>query len=145
MPEPDAQRDGPLRRRDPRGERRPQGWRAQGASDGHGTPPPRRSVSFLPWILVLLFMLVLNSVFASSLGSTSARVTVPYSPTFLSEVQHGNVASIASTGDTVQGTFRKAVRYPSSSTAAPTKSFSTQLPAFATTARCCACSNRRGS
>jgi cell division protease FtsH len=41
------------------------------------------------------------------------------------------VASIASKGDTIQGTFRAAVRYPAGSAAAPsTTLFSTQVPAF---------------
>ena len=45
-------------------------------------------------------------------AAASQRVKVPFSPYFVSEVQAGQVASIASKGDTIQGTFKAAVRYP---------------------------------
>jgi cell division protease FtsH len=46
-------------------------------------------------------------------------------------VQAGRVASIASTGDTIQGTFKVAVRYPAQGAQAPlTTLFSTEVPTF---------------
>ncbi len=56
---------------------------------------------------------------------------VPFSPYFLAQVQAGQVASIASKGDTIQGTFRTPVRYPAADAkAAPTKLFATEVPTF---------------
>jgi cell division protease FtsH len=56
---------------------------------------------------------------------------VPFSPYFLSEVQSGRVASIASEGDTIQGTFKTSLRFPSTDTSAkPTTLFATQVPTF---------------
>lgn len=60
------------------------------------------------------------------------RVQIPYSPTFLTEVQQGNVHEITSTPGTIQGTFKRAVKYPPNDvTAQPTIDFSTQVPSFA--------------
>ena len=59
------------------------------------------------------------------------RVKVPFSPYFVSQVQAGQVASIASTGDAIQGTFKAAVRYPAGDAkATPTTLFATQVPTF---------------
>jgi cell division protease FtsH len=60
------------------------------------------------------------------------RVRIPYSPTFLAQVNEKNVASISSTGSSIQGTFKKAIKYPANSNSAPTTPyFSTQIPSFA--------------
>ena len=111
------------------------GWRVAPAPDGRGTPeppkpaPPHRSRWFL-WFAVALLAFNLASVFLLSPGGQQ-RVKVPFSPYFLSEVQSGRVASIASKGDTIQGTFKSAVRYPPSDTkAAPTTLFATEVPSF---------------
>jgi cell division protease FtsH len=46
-------------------------------------------------------------------------------------VQSGRLASIASTGDTIQGTFKPPLRYPSTDPkATPTTLFATQAPSF---------------
>jgi cell division protease FtsH len=116
----------------PRDER---GWRVAPAPDGRGMPeqhkprPPHRLRGFwmfvvgllvVNWISVLLFQ-----------PPAQPRVSVPFSPYFLSEVQAGAVRSISSTGDTIQGTFGTKVRYPASDTkATPTTLFSTQVPSF---------------
>jgi cell division protease FtsH len=56
---------------------------------------------------------------------------VPFSPYFVSAVRAGRVASIATRGDTIQGTFKVAVRYPAQTAAAPvTRLFSTEVPTF---------------
>jgi cell division protease FtsH len=62
----------------------------------------------------------------------AAPLRIPYSPVFLAEVRAGNVASIASTGATVEGEFRHAIRYPrSDGTVRPNTFFKTEIPAFA--------------
>ena len=111
------------------------GWRVAPAPDGRGSPeppkpqPPHRSHWFL-WFAVGLLAFNLASVFLLSPGGQQ-RVKVPFSPYFLSEVQSGRVASIASKGDTIQGKFKSAVRYPASDTkAAPTTLFATEVPSF---------------
>jgi len=112
-----------------------QGWRVAPAPDGRGTPdqpprkPPHRLRGF--WIFVLV-LLALNwaSVLIARPGSQS-RATVPFNPFFLRQVEAGKVKSIASKGDTIQGTFTSAVRYPSTDSGAkPTTLFSTQVPSF---------------
>src|ERR1700733_11018049 len=111
------------------------GWRVAPSPDGRGAPepakpkPPHRSRWFV-WLVVGLLTFNVASVFLFS-PSGQPRVKVPFSPYFLSEVQSGRVASIASKGDTIQGTFRSAERYPASDTkATPTSLFATQVPSF---------------
>jgi cell division protease FtsH len=111
------------------------GWRVTPAPDGRGMPerpvsrPPHRSRGFLYFVIALL-ALNLGSVLLFSPGS-QPRVKVPFSPYFVSQVQAGQVTAIASKGDTIQGTFKTAVRYPTASkTVTPTALFATQVPTF---------------
>src|ERR1700761_6769854 len=111
------------------------GWRVAPGPDRRGgpeppkPPPPHRLRMF--WIVVIAF-LALNWLFvllASSSGQP--RVSVPFTPYFINQVNAGQVKSISSRGDTIQGTFAKAVRYPSNDAkATPTTLFSTQVPTF---------------
>ena len=128
--EPDGSRKGPAGARDPRGERHPSGWRVRPGPDGRGAPPPPRPQGFGPGLLIFFLMLLLiNIALTSTLQTQPTRVRIPYSPTFLAQVNAGNVSSISSKGTTVQGNFRTEVRYPKR-TAAPTKLFVTELPEF---------------
>jgi cell division protease FtsH len=111
------------------------GWRVAPAPDGRGMPdrpparPPHRSRGFAALAIVLL-VVNLASVLLLSPGGQQ-RVKVPFSPYFLSAVQAGGVASIASTGDTIEGTFKTAMRYPVADTSVkPTTLFATQVPSF---------------
>jgi cell division protease FtsH len=111
------------------------GWRVAPAPDGRGAPdppkakPPHRSRWFI-WFVGALLAFNLGSVILFSHGSQS-RVNVPFSPYFLSALQSGRVASISSRGDTIQGTFKSPVSYPSATgTATPTPLFATQVPTF---------------
>ena len=100
--------------------------------DGRGASPPPRPRVFGPGFLIFFLMLLLvNIVLTSTLQTQPTRVRIPYSPTFLTQVNAGNVSSISSKGTTVQGNFRTAVRYPANSTATPTKLFVTEIPEFA--------------
>jgi cell division protease FtsH len=127
-------RDRPPEGRDAHGERHPSGWRVRPGPDGRGTPPPPKrpsSWAFGPGFLTfLLVVLLMNIVLASVLHVQATRVRIPYSPTFLAQVQAGNVRSISSKGTTVRGEFRTGVRYPDSK-AKPAKLFVTELPEFA--------------
>ena len=116
----------------PRDER---GWRVAPAPDGRGMPDPpaprapHRSRWFV-WFVLVLLVFNFGSVLLVRPGA-QPRVKVPFSPYFVSAVQAGRVASIASTGDTIQGTFKVAVRYPARVPEAPlTTLFSTEVPTF---------------
>ena len=62
------------------------------------------------------------------------RVRVPYSPTFLEQVAGRERRRDHLAGATVQGEFKKAVKYPpDAKKAKPTKNFETEIPAFANT------------
>ena len=75
---------------------------------------------------------MLNLWISSQALQPAARVRIPYNPTFLQQVQAGNVSEISSTADSIQGTFKNPVKYPpNSTTAQPTTLFSTQVPSFA--------------
>ena len=74
----------------------------------------------LNWLSLLVFQ-----------PSGQPRVRIPFSPTFLSDVQAGQVKSISSKGDTIQGTFTAKLRYPpANKKATPTTLFATQVPTF---------------
>ncbi|MDQ6816943.1 MAG: ATP-dependent zinc metalloprotease FtsH [Actinomycetota bacterium] len=82
--------------------------------------------------LLVLVLLVLNFWISSQALQPSARVQIPYSPTFINHVQSKNVSEISSTGDSIQGTFMHPVKYPpNGNSAQPTTLFSTQVPSFA--------------
>jgi cell division protease FtsH len=111
------------------------GWRVTPAPDGRGMPDPptarpaHRSRGFL-WFAAVLLVLNLGSVLLFS-PAGQPRVKVPFSPYFLNQVKSGRVTSIASKGDTIQGTFKTAVRYPATGTqATPTTLFATEVPTF---------------
>jgi cell division protease FtsH len=112
------------------------GWRVTPAPDGRAgqgsspSPPNRRNAR---WFVILLIagLLALNLWVSTQALKPNARVRIPYSPTFLTQVRGNNVKEISSTGDSIQGTFISAVKYPNNSNARATTDFSTQVPSFA--------------
>jgi cell division protease FtsH len=112
------------------------GWRVTPAPDGRGgsqpsSPSPRPN-GRIAVVLLVLGLLALNLIVSSLALQPNARVRIPYSPTFLQQIETGNVASIITTGDAIQGSFHKAVKYPPNDpNAEATTSFSTQIPSFA--------------
>ena len=111
------------------------GWRVAPAPDGRGLPdehkppPPHRFRAFWIFFVVLLALNWLSVLLVQPAGQP--RVKVPFSPYFLDQVQAGQVKSISSKSDTINGTFTSKVRYPANDTkATPTTLFSTQVPAF---------------
>jgi cell division protease FtsH len=137
MSEQPTQRDAP-----PRGRGKPPappqpGWRVTPAPDGRGgrqpgeRPPPSRNPRV--WIVALVIALFAINLWVSSQAlKPNARVRIPYSPTFLAQVKSDNVKEISSTGDSIQGTFVKAIKYPANDSSAQAAiAFSTQVPSFA--------------
>jgi cell division protease FtsH len=111
------------------------GWRVAPAPDGRGTPdehkprPPHRLRDFWIFFIVLLAVNWL-SLLAFHPG-TQPRVTVPFSPYFLTQLNEGHVKSISTQGYTVDGTFKTEMKYPATSArAAPTTLFATRVPSF---------------
>ncbi len=113
----------------------PPGWKVTPAPDGRGGKPgrsPRRPNT--RWLvgLAITAVLALNLWISAQALQPNARVRIPYSPTFLSEVKSGNVKEISSTSDAIQGSFRHPVKYPPTDASAhPATIFSTQVPSFA--------------
>ncbi|MGZ4248294.1 MAG: ATP-dependent zinc metalloprotease FtsH [Solirubrobacteraceae bacterium] len=113
------------------------GWRVTPPPRGQanrpqpGAPNPRRTQRWL--IAFLIFgALALNLWISSMVLKPNARVRIPYSPNFLAQVKADNVTEISSTGDSIQGTFKAAVKYPPNENGVQaTKYFSTQVPSFA--------------
>jgi cell division protease FtsH len=105
------------------------------APDGRGGRPPKPPTNRnARWIALFLIaaLLGLNFWVSSQVLGPNPRVSIPYSPTFLNQVDTNNVSSISSTGASIQGTFKKAIKYPADDSNAPTTPyFSTQIPSFA--------------
>jgi cell division protease FtsH len=113
------------------------GWQVSPAPDGRGMPehaptgpPAHRRPGFL-WFVLILLAVNWASYFFFQPTASEQRVTVPFSPYFLQQVKAGQVSSLSSKGDTIQGKFAAKQRYPASDKkATPTKLFATEVPSF---------------
>src|SRR5215218_2374859 len=86
----------------------------------------------LPWsprrfLIILAVLFLLNWAIVAIFAPAEQRIQVPYNPNFLQEVRDGNVKEISSTGETVQGEFKKNVKFEGDTA----KNFKTQIPTFA--------------
>jgi cell division protease FtsH len=115
---------------------RPHPWRVEGApppgpSDSSGGPKRPRS-SWLRFGGFLVVLLALNWIISSFLLAPPAREPVSYT-FFISQLQASNVAEITSTGDTIEGQFKKETAYtPTGETKSEqVERFTTQRPSFA--------------
>jgi cell division protease FtsH len=80
----------------------------------------------------VIVLLGLNLWLSNRALQPNARVQVPYYPTFIHQVQAGNVGDVSTTGNSIQGAFKTAITYPANSqNAQPTRSFATEIPSFA--------------
>ncbi len=129
----------------PPGDRTPApqpGWRVTPAPDGRGASQssgqgPRRPNFRWGLVVAVVALLALNLWISSQALQPNGRVAIPYYPTFISQIESGNVKHVSVTGavdqgtGAVQGEFKHAVRYPSGSKQAqPTTNFSTTIPSF---------------
>jgi cell division protease FtsH len=113
------------------------GWHVAPAPDGRGMPeqapsgPPMHRRQWFLWFVLGLLALNWLSLLFFQPSTAQPRVTIPFNPVFLQDVQAGQVKSILTKGDTVEGTFTTKLRYPpSSKTATPTTQFKTEIPSF---------------
>ncbi len=81
--------------------------------------------SFRRFLAILAILLVANYLFVAIFAPEEERKRVPYTPTFIEEVQKKNVKEISSKGETIQGEFRKARKKDEP------KRFETEVPTFA--------------
>ena len=106
------------------------GFRVEGVPEPkHPPKPPARMPGGRRFWLVLLALLVANLVIGQVIANHPSRESVPYSY-FRQQVQAGNVSEVTSTGDTIQGTFKKAAKPPDTGGKASSR-FQTERPAFA--------------
>ena len=104
---------------------RPEGNRAQGLGRRMAAMPGGNRF----WI-ILLVLLAVNYIIASQASNGPFRLQVPYS-FFREEVGAGNVAEVTSTGDTIEGDFKKETAPPKGVDGSPSTHFKTERPAFA--------------
>jgi cell division protease FtsH len=113
------------------------GWQVAPAPDGRGAPeqhpsgpPPHRRMGFL-WFVLILLAINWISLLLIHPTTSEPRITVPFKPFFLTQVQSGKVQMISTRGDTVEGKLKAKVKYPAHEKNAPsTKLFTTQVPTF---------------
>ena len=105
-------------------------WKVEGGRDQPPTPDASAPVfGGRRLVLLLLAMLAVNWVIATTLQDNARRVTVPYS-FFRDQALVGNIVEVSSENETINGEFRRETRYPPGKGRA-TKLFETERPAFA--------------
>jgi cell division protease FtsH len=108
---------------------KPPPWRVEGHPGSAPPGPPRMRWSRFWWLLLIL--LVVNWLVSSLLLGPAPRTKVSYT-FFTSQVDTSNVKEITSTGDTIEGVFKKKVGYPpDTKNAEQVDRFTTQRPSFA--------------
>jgi cell division protease FtsH len=114
------------------------GWHVSPAPDGRGMPeqaptgpPPHRRLSFWWFVVILVALNWVSLLLFRPAVNNEPRVSIPFNPSFLADVQAGHVKAISTKGNTVQGTFTMKVRFPhTDKKATPTKLFATEVPSF---------------
>ncbi|MGY1701454.1 ATP-dependent zinc metalloprotease FtsH [Geodermatophilus sp. SYSU D00766] len=117
-----------LRGRDDATPHRPAPWRVEGMPEQPGRTEGQRPRWGGFWWLVLA-ALVVNWIVAAVVMGPAPRAEVPYT-FFTAQVSAGNVASVTSTDETIDGRFEDAVDPPGPEDSA--ERFTTQRPSFAT-------------
>src|SRR4051794_40794909 len=84
------------------------------------------------WFVVLALLAVNYISVALFAPGKERSVRIPYSPTFLAQIDQGNVAKVSATGETLSGEFKKPVTFPpDDKNAKAAKNFDTEVPTFA--------------
>ena len=80
-------------------------------------------------LLIVAGLLAANYIFVALFAPGRVEpVKIPYNPVFLEQIRKGNVERISTTGETVDGRFKKNFTYQDND---PTKVFETEIPVFA--------------
>src|SRR4029079_4453981 len=88
----------------------------------------RRSLAVFAGILILNYLLA--ALFYAA--TAKPRVSIPYRPIFIAQVEAGNVKTITATNTVVSGTFKHAIRYrPNARRGVRPTEFATEIPDFA--------------
>src|SRR4051794_22232090 len=90
--------------------------------------PPKRRLPRPGFIGIVVIALALNYALVNFISPPEPQVTIPYSPTFLDQVNSNNVKRISPLGETVEGEFKKRVTYEDND---PATQFETEIPQFA--------------
>jgi cell division protease FtsH len=103
--------------------------------DGRGKPPAPPTTlrqRMRPSTIAIIFVLLaVNYAIAAAFNRPEPSTRVPYSPVFLEQVENGNVKRISTEGTTVDGEFKKAIKYPANSQKPAAENFETEIPTFA--------------
>jgi cell division protease FtsH len=98
--------------------------REDGEDKKPGLRTPRMRI-----LVIVAVLLAANYILMAVLAPGRVEpLRVPYNPTFLQQVRDGNVERISTQGETVDGEFKKEVKYGK---ADPNTVFETQIPTFA--------------
>jgi cell division protease FtsH len=90
---------------------------------------PRFRTPRMRILVVVTALLAANYIFVALFAPGEVEpVSVPYNPVFLEQIREGNVERISTTGETVDGRFKREFKYQD---AEPTKVFETEIPVFA--------------
>ena len=103
-----------------------------------GSPPSEQQQRppLLPrnrWLLgFILALFAVNLILSFTTGGPPTRQQVPYQPFFVDQVRAGNVSTITSTGDSIEGNLKNGVRYDPPGGAGPrtVTKFKTLVPTF---------------
>jgi cell division protease FtsH len=130
-PENDAPRRGLMDRLRGRPEPdRPQPWKVEGAPQKPEDQPPQQPRAGR-WLWLVVGALAINWLLMSLFVGPDERTQVAYT-FFVEQVDDDNVEAITSTGNSIQGDFKKAVSVTSEGeTTADVTSFTTVRPTFA--------------
>ena len=75
---------------------------------GHTGDPRKPGLDWRQTIGLFAALLILNLILSALFYAAAAkpRVTIPYRPTFIAQVQAGNVVTITATDTVIQGAFK---------------------------------------
>ena len=93
--------------------------------------------SWRRFLAILAILLFLNYAIVAIFAPPEERKRIPYTPTFIQQVEKGNVKEISSRGETLQGDFRKKFK--------DAEHFETEVPTFADTKSSRSCCRRKTS
>ena len=108
-------------------------WRVDPAADGRGKPDapkgPMGGMRWRPILIAVVVVVALNFWLSTLLPGGDRPTRVSYNPTFVQQVESGNVKKISSRGETISGEFKREFDPPGE--AKPNIKFTTEVPTFA--------------